>query len=125
VPNPKQATPTTSDLVAAVLTATEESVKQAQDLVDFTIGQARQFTDTVADATVATLKRNQQLTQLAIGSLSAAVSKGFDGSLSGLTRFDARETVVAGFGLAQTMIDAQRELAERLVGNVASPVAAA
>jgi len=124
VPNPKQATPTTSDLITAVVTATEESVKQAQDLVDFTIGQARQFTDAVADATVATLKRNQQLTQLVIGSLSG-VSKGLDGSLPGLTRFDARETVAAGFGLAQTMIDAQRELAERLVGSVASPVAAA
>jgi hypothetical protein len=117
-------TPTT-DFAATVLNATEESIKQTQDLFVSAFGQARQFADTVADATLATVKRNQIVTDQAIGSLANVWFKGFDGSLSTLPRFDPRETVTAGFELAQTLIDAQRELAERLVGSVAKPAPAA
>jgi hypothetical protein len=118
-------TPTSTDFAATVLNATEESIKQAQDLFVSAFGQARQFADTLADATMATAKRNQLVTDQAIGSLANLLFKGFDGSLSSLPRFDARESVAAGFELAQTFIDTQRELAERLVGTVARPAAAA
>ncbi len=114
-------TPNSTDFAATVLNATEESIKQGQDLWASAFGQARQFVDTVADATLATVKRNQAVTDQAIGSLANVVFKGFDGSLSNLPRFDARDSVAAGFELAQTLIDAQRELAERLVGSVSKP----
>jgi hypothetical protein len=112
-----------TDFATAVLSATEESIKQAQDLFESAFGQARQFSDSMADATLVSVKRNQLLANQAIGSLASAVSKGLDGSLWSLPRFDARDSVAAGFELAQTMIDAQRELAERLVGSVAKPAA--
>ncbi len=123
--NAAKQTPIPTDFAATVLNATEESIKQAQDLFESAFGQARQFADTVADATLATVKRNQAMTDQAIGSLANVVFKGFDGSLSNLPRFDARESVSAGFELARTLIDAQRELAERLVGTVAKPAPAA
>jgi hypothetical protein len=115
---------TSTDFAAAVLSATEESIKQAQDLFESAFGQARQFSATVADATLASVKRNQVLTNQAMGSLASAMSKGLDGSLWSIPSFDARDSVAAGFELAQTMIDAQREFAERLVGSVAKPAAA-
>jgi hypothetical protein len=114
-----------TDFAATVLNATEESVKQAQDLFESTVGQARQFSDTLADATLATIKRNQVVANQAIGSLTNLLSKGYDGSLPNLPRFDAGESMAAGFELVQTFIDAQRELAERLVGSVAKPAPAA
>jgi hypothetical protein len=118
-------TPTSADFAAMVVNATEESLKQTQALFESTFGQARQFADTVADATLATVKRNQVVTDQAIGSLANLVFKGFDGSLYSFPRFDARESMATGFGLAQTLIDAQRELAERLVGSIAKPAPAA
>ena len=113
------------DFAATVVNATEESVKQAQALWGSAFGQARQFADTVADATIATVKRNQVVTDQAIGSLANLVFKGFDGSLYNFPRFDARESLVTGFELAQTLIDTQRELADRLVGSITKPAPAA
>ena len=112
--------PTQSDLAGSVRTMTEESIKSAQGLFEAAFGQARQFADTVTDAALATVKRNQDVAQQAIGSLAGVVSDGFDGSLSNLPEFNVRETVTAGFELVKNVIDAQRELAERIIGAATS-----
>jgi hypothetical protein len=108
-----------SDLAATVLGATEDSLEQAQGLFESTFGQVRHVADSITDATVASVKRNQTAAQESVHVLSGLLA----GSLGGSGLPDMQETLNAGFALAKSIVETQRELAERIVGAVLHPVA--
>lgn len=116
-------TPNPADFAESVRTVTEDSLKQAQQLVEAGFEQARAFADTIAGATLASVKRNQELVEKAMGTVSGLVGGQFESSLATLPAFDVRETVSAGFDLAKSVIDAQRELAERIIGAASGAAA--
>lgn len=114
-------TPNPADLAESVRTVTEDSLKQAQHILEAAFDGARTFADTITDATLASVKRNQELAQKAMDTLSGLVAGQFDSS--NLPTFDVRETVTAGFDLAKSVIEAQRDLAERIIGAASSAAA--
>jgi hypothetical protein len=83
------------------------SVKQAWERFDVAVGQVRHFTDSVTDATLASVKANQDATSQAVNKLAG---------LAGTRTFDVQGGLDAGFELTKALVESQLQLAEKLTG---------
>jgi hypothetical protein len=110
-------------ITTTVVTATEDSIKQIQDLVEAVLVSTRQLADVFADAALVAVKRNQELTNQVISTFADVLTTGFDSTLAALPKVDLTKPVLTGFDFTKSILEVQRDVAERLVGAVpATPV---
>jgi hypothetical protein len=83
------------------------SVKQVWERFDTAVGQARQFADSLTDATLASVKANQEATSQAATTLAGLAESRSNDMKGGLA---------AGFELAKALLENQKQLAESLMG---------
>ncbi len=83
------------------------SVKQAWERFDTAVGQVRHFADSVTDATLASVKANQDATSQAVNTFTG---------MAGTRTFDVKSGLDAGFELTKALVESQLQLAEKLVG---------
>ncbi|MGH9114992.1 MAG: hypothetical protein ACRDWW_04095 [Acidimicrobiales bacterium] len=126
----KAQSPIAEQTATAFADAAETVSESVSETVTQSLAQARKFADAVAEATATSIRRNQEFAQKAWDSFAAALPEGIElpslaslsdysiPSLADWPKVDLRQAVAAGFDMAQSVLDAQRHAAERLVSAV-------
>ena len=118
--------PSFDDLAASFREQAESLVRDAETLTTTTLDHARQVAAAVGQSAYALAQRSQHLAADAWKTWSDATAHRVAGvnfpsvSAADFQLADVRATVAAGVDMAKDLLDAQRELANRLVGAVTS-----
>lgn len=111
------------DLAGTVRQHAEASVKDAQDLTAATVDHTREVVAAISSAAVDSAERGREIAAEALKAWTASAFRPVGNTALGWP--DVREVVNASFDMASGVLDAQRQLAQRLVGAVASATPAA
>ncbi len=108
---------TGDDLAGSVREHTDASVKDAQVLAATTADHTREVVTAISRSAVDSAQRGSELAVEAWKALTATALRSSDSPTFGFPDF--REVVNASFDMAGGVLDAQRQLAQRLVGAAA------
>jgi hypothetical protein len=111
--NTNHRTKTADDLVGTVRAHTEASIKDAQDLATATVGHTREVANVISRSALDSASRG---TDVVVEAWKAWTSL----AVPAVANPDVSEVVSAGFDMAGGLVEAQRLLAQRLIG-AASP----
>ncbi len=99
----------------AVTDAVREQADVVREQAEQATKSAQKVFDTYVDATTSSFRRSQELAEKSYKAWTESLRGGAASPGFGLPTPDLREVVSVGFDFAQSMLDAQREIANQLV----------